>query len=137
MAGAMETERGTVVYPVGADPVGSERGDQGQPAARQQQQQKQQESISRLTPEDVAIRDLGRCRLPSPVAAHLGADAMHFVGEADKVLVDDCLSNLGAHAGQLGALPAFELAGPAQQDLLRPAHRCGPGSSPAAGSVRA
>src|SRR3954454_25104036 len=66
----------------------------------------------RITAEDVAIKDLGRCHLPSPVAAHLDARAMHFVGEADKVLVNDCLSDLGSHAGRLGALPAFELAGP-------------------------
>jgi 6-phosphofructokinase 1 len=66
----------------------------------------------RITAEDVAIKDLGKCLIPSPVAAHLGATAMHFVGEADKVLVNDCLSDLGAYAGQVGALPAFELAGP-------------------------
>ena len=39
--------------------------------------------------EDVKIKDLGRCPLPSPIARHLGDTAMHFVGEADKVLVDD------------------------------------------------
>jgi len=54
--------------------------------------------LGRITVDDVAIKDLGRCRLPSPVAAHLHQRALHFVGEADKVLVNDCLSNLGAHA---------------------------------------
>ena len=73
-----------------------------------------------VTAEDVAIKDLGKCLLPSPVAAHLGASAMHFVGEADKVLVNDCLSDLGAHAGQLGALPAFELAGPRNKIFFDP-----------------
>jgi 6-phosphofructokinase 1 len=37
---------------------------------------------------------------------------MHFVGEADKVLVDDRLSQLPASAELLAQLPAFELAGP-------------------------
>ena len=64
----------------------------------------------RITAADVAIKDLVACRFPSPVAHHLGDGAMHFVGEADKVLVNDLLSDLGAHAGQWGALPAFEKA---------------------------
>ena len=70
--------------------------------------------------EDLEIKHLGKCLLPSPVAAHLGAGAMHFVGEADKVLVNDCLSDLGAHAGRLGALPAFELAGPRNKIFFDP-----------------
>jgi len=37
---------------------------------------------------------------------------MHFVGEADKVLVDDRLSQLPSSHELLRALPAFELAGP-------------------------
>src|SRR4051794_7445752 len=79
-----------------------------------------------ITSDDVAIKDLGRCSIPSPVAAHLGDTAMHFVGEADKVLVNDTLSQLGAHAGRLGALPAFELAGPRNKIFFEPrALRCG------------
>jgi 6-phosphofructokinase 1 len=70
--------------------------------------------------EELEIKHLGKCLLPSPVAAHLGAGAMHFVGEADKVLVNDCLSDLGAHAGRLGALPAFELAGPRNKIFFDP-----------------
>jgi 6-phosphofructokinase 1 len=70
--------------------------------------------------EDLEIKHLGKCLLPSPVAAHLGAGAMHFVGEADKVLVNDCLSDLGAHAGRLGALPALELAGPRNKIFFDP-----------------
>lgn len=61
---------------------------------------------------DVAIKDLGACRYPSPAAAHLGEGAMHFVGEADKVLVDDRLSQLPSSTELLRELPAFELAGP-------------------------
>lgn len=37
---------------------------------------------------------------------------MHFVGEADKVLVDDRLSQLPSSTELLRELPAFELAGP-------------------------
>jgi len=65
-----------------------------------------------VTAEDVVIKDLGKCRFPSPAAAHLGEGAMHFVGEADKVLVDDRLSQLPLSAELLQQLPAFELAGP-------------------------
>jgi 6-phosphofructokinase 1 len=80
----------------------------------------------RITCDDVAIKDLGRCRLPSPVAAHLDERALHFVGEADKVLVNDVLSEIAAHAGQLGALPAFELAGPRNRVFFDPRTvRCG------------
>jgi 6-phosphofructokinase 1 len=65
-----------------------------------------------VSAEDVAIKDLGNCRFPSPAAAHLGEGAMLFVGEADKVLVDDRLSQLPTSAELLRRLPAFELAGP-------------------------
>jgi 6-phosphofructokinase 1 len=62
--------------------------------------------------EDVAIKDLGRCRFPSRAAAHLGEGAMLFVGEADKVLIDDRLSRLPSSPEIVRQLPAFELAGP-------------------------
>jgi 6-phosphofructokinase 1 len=82
--------------------------------------------LGRIAAKDVAIKDLGQCTIPSPVAAHLGANAMHFVGEADKVLVNDRLSDLGAYAGQVGALPAFELAGPRNKIFFEPRNmRCG------------
>src|SRR4249919_2938522 len=69
-------------------------------------------SPGRITPPDVAIKDLGKCLLPSPVAAHLGETAMLFVGAADKVLVDDRMSHVAISTEEPGALPAFELAGP-------------------------
>lgn len=65
-----------------------------------------------VSAEDVAIKDLGTCRFPSPAAAHLGEGAMLFVGEADKVLVDDRFSQLPSSQPLLQQLPAFELAGP-------------------------
>jgi 6-phosphofructokinase 1 len=72
-----------------------------------------------ITPEDVAIKDLGPCRYPSPAAAHLGEGAMHFVGEADKVLVNDRLSQLPS-SPPTAPLPAFELAGPRNRVYFEP-----------------
>ncbi len=65
-----------------------------------------------VSADDVKIKDLGQCQFPSPAAAHLGEGAMLFVGEADKVLVDDRLSQLPSSSELLRQLPAFELAGP-------------------------
>ncbi len=69
----------------------------------------------------MAIRDLGACRFDSPVASHLGAGALLFVGEADKVLVNDHLSQLPADGAELSQLPAFELAGPRNRIFFDPA----------------
>src|SRR5690349_14817900 len=65
--------------------------------------------LGTVTAEEVKIRDLGRCLLPSPIAKHLGDAALHFVGEADKVLVNDCRSYLEAANQRPSELPAFEL----------------------------
>jgi 6-phosphofructokinase 1 len=79
-----------------------------------------------IASDDVAIKILGKCLLPSPVAQHLGEDAMHFVGEADKVLVNDTLSYFETYNGNWGILPAFELAGPRNKVFFDPrAVRCG------------
>ncbi len=84
------------------------------------------EGTARLTPDDLAIEIVGRCLLPSPVAGHLGERNMHFVGAADKVLLDDALSNSGAVAANPGAQPAFELAGPRDKIFFDPRTlRCG------------
>lgn len=74
----------------------------------------------RLTPDDVTIDILGRCLLPSPVADHLGARSMHYVGAADKVLLDDALSPQEANTPQLGGRAAFELAGPRDRIFFDP-----------------
>lgn len=79
-----------------------------------------------LTAADLAITDLGACRIPSPVAGLLGERAMHYVGEADKVLLDDRLSCLGTNRRLIAELPAFELAGPRDRIFFDPqAVRCG------------
>lgn len=73
-----------------------------------------------LTPADLAITDLGTCRFPSPVAGILGERALHYVGEADKILLDDRLSSLGTHRGLIAENPAFELAGPRDRIYFDP-----------------
>jgi hypothetical protein len=76
---------GSVVYPFQASGTATVA-DPTEDAAR----------LSAVTPDDVAIKVLGKCLLPSPVAEHLGDTAMHFVGRADKVLVNDCVSQIDA-----------------------------------------
>jgi len=79
-----------------------------------------------LTPADLAISDLGACKYPSPVAGILGERAMHYVGEADKVLLDDRLSTLGTNRGLIAEMPAFEIAGPRNRIFFDPTTlRCG------------
>jgi 6-phosphofructokinase 1 len=78
------------------------------------------------TAADVAIHDLGPCRIPSPLADRLGERAMHYVGEADKVLIDDRLSSLGTNRRLIAEMPAFELAGPRNRIFFEPSFiRCG------------
>lgn len=82
--------------------------------------------LASITRDEVAIKDLGRCLLPSPVAGHLGDHALHFVGKADKVLVHDTLLQLEARGQTLSELPAFELAGPRNKIFFDPRQvRCG------------
>jgi 6-phosphofructokinase 1 len=73
-----------------------------------------------LSAADLAIRDLGRCLLPSPVARHLGDAYLQFVGAADKVLVDDALSTLRGGPADPAQRPAFELAGPRDRIFFDP-----------------
>lgn len=78
-----------------------------------------------LTVDDVDIAALGRCLLPSPVAAHLGDKAMHFVGKADRVLVNDHASDLVTDR-PIDHWPSFELAGPRNKIFFDPRTvRCG------------
>jgi 6-phosphofructokinase 1 len=73
-----------------------------------------------LSAADLAIRDLGECTIPSPVASALGDHAVHFVGETDRVLLDDRLSVVAAHRGSAADMPAFELAGPRNRIFWEP-----------------
>jgi 6-phosphofructokinase 1 len=84
------------------------------------------EGMGRLRPDDVAIDILGRCLLPSPVADRLGARGVHFVGAAEKVLLDDRVSSLAQAGADLAAQPGFELAGPRDKIFFDPRTvRCG------------
>ncbi len=84
------------------------------------------ERSGEIKSDDLAIDVLGRCPLPSPVTRHLGERGVQFVGEADKVLLDDSLSGLQAAAADLSAQPAFELAGPRDKIFFDPRTvRCG------------
>ncbi|MGC4089613.1 MAG: ATP-dependent 6-phosphofructokinase [Polyangiaceae bacterium] len=79
-----------------------------------------------VTAEDVAVKALGKCLLPSPVAEHLGHTAMHFVGRADKVLVNDCVSQIDAASLNTDRVVALELAGPRNKIFFDPRDvRCG------------
>jgi len=69
----------------------------------------------RVVPSDLEIRVLGPCRHPSPLAHRLAKTALHYVGKADRVLLDDTLSAVVAHSGDPLREPAFELAGPRDQ----------------------
>ena len=73
-----------------------------------------------ITAADVAIKDLGKCLLPSPVVGHLGEGAVMFVGAAEKVLVDDRMSAMRMHAAEAATLPALELAGPRNKVFFDP-----------------
>jgi 6-phosphofructokinase 1 len=79
-----------------------------------------------LTTADFAIKDLGPCLLPSPVATHLGETALHFVGDADKVLINDNISYVRGFRGTPEQMPALELAGPRNKIFFDPRTvRCG------------
>jgi len=66
----------------------------------------------RVVASDLEVRVLGPCRHKSPLAHRLAKAAVHYVGKADRVLLDDRLSALAEHGEEPLRLPAFELAGP-------------------------
>jgi 6-phosphofructokinase 1 len=66
----------------------------------------------RVVPSDLEVRVLGPCRYPSPLAHRLAKAAVHYVGNADRVLLDDRLSTVAALRDDPLRAPAFELAGP-------------------------
>src|SRR5258708_27234360 len=70
----------------------------------------------RVVGSDVEVKVLGRCRHPSPLANRLARAAIHYVGNADRVLLDDRLSRAVATRGdEPSRAPTFELAGPRDQ----------------------
>lgn len=80
----------------------------------------QQERVSRVVKEDLEVSILGRCTNPSPLARRLSQSPIHFVGQADRVLLDDHCSQVLARRDSLDDLPSFELAGPRDQIYFEP-----------------
>jgi 6-phosphofructokinase 1 len=66
----------------------------------------------RVVASDLEIKVLGPCRYPSRLAHRLARAAIHYVGNADRVLLDDRLSIATSHSEEPLRAPAFELAGP-------------------------
>ena len=84
------------------------------------------ERTLRVEAGDLEIKDLGPCRFESPIAARLGSAALHRVGRAERVLLDDRWSALGAPREPEAHIPTFELAGPRDLLYFDPAElRCG------------
>ncbi len=84
------------------------------------------ERAGRVVARDLEIEVLGPCTFPSPMAARLAQSTIHYVGEADRVLLEDKLSQVLGRADDLAATPAFELAGPRDKIFFDPSRlRCG------------
>ena len=66
----------------------------------------------RVIAPDLEIKTLGPCRHPSPLAHRLARGAIHYVGNADRVLLEDRLSIVASHRDDPSRIPAFELADP-------------------------
>lgn len=109
---------GSVVYPFQASGSG--------PASTTDPAEDAAQILKSVTTEDVAVKTLGKCLLPSPVAEHLGDKAMHFVGRADKVLLNDCVSQIDIESLASDRAVALELAGPRNKIFFDPRDvRCG------------
>jgi len=70
------------------------------------------ERTGRVVADDLEIRILGTCLRPSPLSHRLPQASIHYVGKADRVLLDDRRSSLREYSDDFSLAPAFELAGP-------------------------
>ncbi len=70
------------------------------------------ERTGRVVAGDLDVKILGPCRHPSPLTHKLARSAIHYVGKADRVPLDDRLSKVAEYTSDLSKVPAFELAGP-------------------------
>jgi 6-phosphofructokinase 1 len=84
------------------------------------------ERTERVVADDVEVKILGACRYPSPLNDRLARSAIHYVGKADRVPLDDRMSKIGEYCDDLSRAPAFELAGPRDHIFFDPKQlRCG------------
>jgi 6-phosphofructokinase 1 len=84
------------------------------------------ERASRVVAADLEISILGECKYPSPLAHRLAQATIHYVGQADRVLLEDRRSHVLDQRDDLGAVPSFELAGPRHKVFFDPSKlRCG------------
>jgi len=79
-----------------------------------------QERMRRVVAADLEIDTIGECRHPSPLGERLAKSSMHFVGQADRVLLEDNIASVVRHREDLSAAPAFELAGPRHEIFFEP-----------------
>ncbi|HEY5242543.1 MAG TPA: 6-phosphofructokinase, partial [Polyangiaceae bacterium] len=78
------------------------------------------ERTDRVVADDVEVKILGACRYPSPLNDRLARAAIHYVGKADRVPLDDRMSKIGEYCEDLARAPAFELAGPRDHIFFDP-----------------
>ena len=76
-----------------------------------------------LTAADLAVRTLGVATVPSPLHGGLldRQDTVHYVGETDRVLLDDTLDMAVRRGVPTCELPAFEPGGPRSRLFFDPA----------------
>jgi 6-phosphofructokinase 1 len=70
------------------------------------------ERTERVVSDDVEVKIVGKCRHPSPLRHRLAQSAIHYVGRADRVPLDDRVSKFAEYGYDISRAPAFELAGP-------------------------
>src|SRR5690606_3031659 len=65
------------------------------------------ERASRVVAADLEISALGPCHYPSPLAKRLAQTTIHYVGQADRVLLEDRRSDVIGRRDALEAAPSF------------------------------
>jgi hypothetical protein len=84
------------------------------------------ERTGRVVASDLEVQTLGPCRYPSPLVHRLARSAVHYVGKADRVLLEDRLAHSASSGTGEGEAAAFVLAGPRDRVFFDTAHlRCG------------
>jgi 6-phosphofructokinase 1 len=84
------------------------------------------ERTGRVVASDLEVQTLGPCRYPSPLAHRLARASVHYVGKADRVLLEDRFAHSAESVTRDGAVPTFELAGPRDRVFFDTARlRCG------------